>query len=341
MRNLLSTRAALVNGLADGVRIDSLSSDHEGSLKENDFNFEETEPSSTEKWLAEYMETLDVLLAERKVDETLAALDEGEHIAKKAHQHQTMTPTALLSLQNTIKEQRQKLADQLVESASQPSATGVELRSAVQALKQLGDGPRAHKMLLKSHCKKLQCNIQDIRPSGTSYGVAYTTALSQLSFTTLAQAASDSLAIFGDEPAYSSELVTWAVKQTETFALLVRRHVLATPAAAGSLRIVAECVQICLGHCSLLEARGLALSPVLMKICRPCVEQAFTASLKRIEQSTAALAAADDWTLTYPPVGARSFSTASLGSVASQPKLSTSAHRFNTMIQVLISFFLH
>ncbi|THG22808.1 hypothetical protein TEA_025653 [Camellia sinensis var. sinensis] len=334
LRNLLSSQAALVHGLAEGVRLESLSAGSEGSMTEDVFDFEDREPSKIEKWLAQFLENLEVLLAERRVDEALATLDEGERIAKEANQQQTLTPSTLLSLKTIITEQRQRLADRLAEAACQPSTRSVELRSAVQALKQLGDGPRAHNLLLKSHHQKLQYNMQGLRPSGTSDGGAYTAALSQLVFSTIAQAASDSLAVFGDEPAYASELVTWAVKQTEAFSLLVKRHVLASSAAAGSLRVVAECVQICLGHCSLLESRGLALSPVLLRLFRPCVEQALSANLKRIEQSTAAFAAADDWLLAYPPVGGRHMSTASLGSViASQPKLSSSAHRFNSMAQ--------
>ncbi|CAA2990031.1 exocyst complex component EXO84B [Olea europaea subsp. europaea] len=112
---------------------------------------------------------------------------------------------------------------------------------------------------------------------------------------------SDSLVIFGKETACTSEVVMWASKQTEAFAHLVKRHALASSAAAGGLRSAAECIQIALGHCSLLESHGLSLCPVLMKLFRPSVEQALDANLKRIEESTAALAAADDWELTYPP----------------------------------------
>ncbi|CAK9172230.1 unnamed protein product [Ilex paraguariensis] len=334
LKNLLSTQAALVHGLAEGVHVNALSAGPEGSTKDDIFDFEGTEPSKMEKWLAHFIERLEVLLAERRVDEALAALNEGERIAAEANHRQALIPSAFVSLQATITEQRQKLADQLAEAACQPSINSVELRSAVQALQKLGDGPRAHTLLLKSHHQKLECNMQGLHPSGSSYGAAYTAALSQLVFSTIAQAASDSLAIFDDEPAYASELVTWGVKQTETFTLLVKRHVLALPAAAGGLRAVAECVQICLGHCSLLEARGLALSPVLLKLFRPCAEQALCTYLKRIEQSTAALAAADDWSLIYPIIGVRTLSTASIGSViTSQPKLSSSAHRLHTMVQ--------
>ncbi|KAM3204800.1 exocyst complex component EXO84A isoform X1 [Capsicum annuum] len=335
LRNLLSTRAAIVHGLAEGINIDSLSSS-EGSTQDDRSNQCNSDTINTESWLGQFVEKLEVLLAERRVDEVLDVLDEGEHMANDARSKQTLTPPALLSLQKVITEQKQKLAAELAEASFQSSVSAAELRFAVRALKRLGDGPRAHTLMLSYHQQKLHGNMQGIRPSGTSHGVAYSAGLSQLVFSTIAQATSDSLALFDDEPSYSSELVTWAVNQTQNFSHLIKRFVIASPAASGCLRPVAESVHISLGHCSLLEARGLTLSPVLLKIFRPCVEQALYANIKRIEQCTAAHAAADDWSPTYPPTGSRSLGTASLaGVIASQPKLSSSAHRFNTMVQEL------
>ncbi|KAI4382021.1 hypothetical protein MLD38_008033 [Melastoma candidum] len=180
--------------------------------------------------------------------------------------------------------------------------------------------------------------MQTLRPSSTSYGGAYTAALSQLVFSSIAHAASDSILIFGKEPAYTSELVMWATKQVEAFAHLVKRHALSSSAAAGGLRAALECVQIALGHCSLLEARGLALCPTLLKLFKPSVEQALEANLKRIEESTAALAAADDWILANFPTSARQsssrISSTSVGSTtAFQYSLTSSAQRFNLMVQ--------
>ncbi|XP_042520630.1 exocyst complex component EXO84B-like [Macadamia integrifolia] len=338
IRNHLSTQAALIHGLAEGVNIDSLSTTFsEGSKVQGVSNYEDSESSDMEKWSEEFPNLLDVLLAERRVDEALNALDEGERLAAEAKEKKTMSPDLLKSLQAAITERKKRLADQLSEAVCQPSTRSGELRAAVSALKRLGDGPRAHSLLLNAHYQRFQCNMQSLRPSSTSYGGAYTAALSQLVFSTITQAASDSLAVFGEEPVYSSELVMWATKQTEAFALLVKKHALASSAAAGGFRAAAECVQIALGHCSLLEARGLALCPVLLKLFRPSVEQALVANLKRIEESTAALAAADDWILSYPPTVTRHSgrsSTTSVGSgMASQHKLSSSAHRFNFMVQ--------
>lgn len=333
IRNLLSTQATLIHGLSEGVHIDSLKGSESFASKNDLLNLENKEPSDLEKWSVEFPDLLDVLLAERRIDEALTALDEGEHLAAEAKQTKTLDPAMLIYLENTIIDRRQKLADQLAEAACQPSTRGAELRVAISALKKLGDGPRAHSLLLNAHYQRYQYSMQSLRPSSTSYGGAYTAALSQLVFSAIAQAACDSLAIFGKETAYTSELVMWATRQTEAFAHLVKRHALASSAAAGGLRAAAECVQIALGHCSLLEARGLALCPVLIKLFRPSVEQALDANLKRIEESTAAMAAADDWVLTYPPMGTRQAS-----SMALQHRLTTSAHRFNLMVQVKTLF---
>ncbi|OMO55013.1 Vacuolar protein sorting-associated protein 51 [Corchorus olitorius] len=332
MRNLLSTQAALVHGLAEGIIPDSLSAGPEDPEEEDIYDVESTKLTKTDKWFVEYLDNIEVLLAEKRVEEAMAALDEGEQLAKENKSKHTLSPDTLLKLKNALTVLRQRLVDQLAEATCQPFTRGAELRKAILAIKKLGDGPRAHTLLLNSHQQALQRGMQSLHPSSTSHGgSAFSSGLSQLVFSTIAQAASDSLAVFGEEPAYSSELVTWAVKQTEAFALLLKRHVLASSAAAGGLRVATECIQICLGHCSLLEARGLSLSPVLMRLFKPSVELAFSANLKRIEQCSAALAAADDWVLTYAPVGSRPFSSTSLS--ISQPKLSSSAHKFISMVQ--------
>ncbi|KAL9256238.1 Exocyst complex component EXO84B-like protein [Drosera capensis] len=336
IRNLLSAQASLIHGLAEGVNLDSLEgSEEEGSVPNGVSNSEYREPSDLEKWLTDYPDLLDVLLAERRVDEVLKALDHGTEVASEAKEMNTVDPDAIISLQNTISGRKQKLADQLAEAACQPSTRGSELRTAVRALKRLGDGPRAHTLLLDAHLQRYQYNMQSLCPSSSSYGGAYTAALSQLVFSAIGQAVSDSLAIFGEESAYTSELVVWASKQTKAFGELVKRHALASSAAAGGLRAAAECVQIALGHCSLLEARGLSLCPVLVKLFGPSVEQAIDANLKRIEENTAALTAADDWVLTYPQTVAHQHGRlASVsGTSAYNYKLTSSAHRFNSMVQ--------
>ncbi|CAM6081649.1 unnamed protein product [Calypogeia fissa] len=340
MRNLLSSQATLIQGLAEGTSLAAHVDTIPGSVDEesNYLPSDGDHVSDLELRAQALPDYLDVLLAERKVKEALITLDEGEKLAMEGQREEGDEPFVgpLLAV---LLEQRARLAEQLAEAASQPSVRGAELRFAIAALDKLGEGPRAHTLLLKSHHERLKNNIRTLRPSGTSYGGAYTAALSQLVFSAIAQAVWDSLAVFGEEPSYASESVLWARREVENFAKLVKRHVLSSSAATGGLRAAAECVEIALGHCLLLEEQGLALSPALMKLLRPSVEQALDANLKRIEESVAALAAADDWGLIAPPasqgrgVGVRTSIGASASSFAITMKLTSSAHYFNIMVQ--------
>ncbi|KAH6815675.1 Vps51/Vps67 family of vesicular protein [Perilla frutescens var. frutescens] len=335
LKNLLSSRANIIHGIADGVRVESLPDGADHSRDSAAVEFEDTQPAKYDNWLSQFMEKIEVLLAERRIEEALTLLDEGEVLAEEAKETKSMTAKVILSLQHSIMLNRQKLADQLADATCQASTNGFELRSAVQAMKKLGDGPRAHPLLLKSHQQKLHRNVQALQPSSTSYGPAYTTALAHLVFTTIAQAANDSLSIFDDEPAFTSELVTWAVNQTLAFAQLIKKNVVAAQAASGGLRIVAECVHICLGHSLLLEDRGLSLCPTVLKFFRPFLEQALSTTLKKIDLCTAAIAASEDWSLCHSPIAGRSWGTASVSMATSHQKLSSSSHRFHTMIQEL------
>lgn len=329
MRNHLSNQSNMVHRLADCVRNDFFYFNEKAFLDED--TSEDTEELSVrDSSLSDYLDNLEVLLAEKRVDEALAALDQGNTKIKEASIN--LNPTLLFLFQQAISEQRHKLIDQLAATTSEPSTRGVELRSAASALKVLGDGTRAHTLLLSAHRKRLQKSIQSLRYSSVTGG-AFAATLSQIVFSAIAHGAKDSLAVFGEEPAYSSELVTWAVKETESFALFLKRLVLASASAGGSLRVVADCVQISLGHSSLLEASGLALSPVLLRHFKPYVEEALNAYIKRIEQSCAAVAASEDWSLSCSPDPGHALPAT--GSTASQPKLSISAQRFHVMIQVM------
>lgn len=191
MRNLLSSQAALVRSLAESGSSKPTSSTGRVDAKEKDLPRNEPEPSELERRAQALPDILDVLLAEKKVDQALLALDEGDRlVAEGLNSNSTeggMNPTAASQLQGALSDRRARLAEQLAEAIQQPFFRGTELRSAISALDRLGDGSRAHTLLLHSHHERLQHNIRGLRPSGTSYGGAYTAALSQLVFSAIAQ----------------------------------------------------------------------------------------------------------------------------------------------------------
>eukprot|EP00250_Pteridium_aquilinum_P009650 c18827_g1_i1 orf=951-3221(-) len=334
MRNLLSSQASLIHGLADGAQLDSLPIGTNVTPEGSAFPEEQHLHSEDEMRLHTLPDTLDVLIAERRIDEALSALFDGEKLIANVSGREPVGHNSSLLLQALLSERRARLREQLVQVARQPSTRGRELCTSISALYKLGDGPCAHTLLLTAHSQRLQNNAQELRASGTTYGGAYTTALSQLVFSTISQAAKDSQSVFGEQAAYASELVLWASDEAANFASLVKRHVLLSAAAAGGLRAAAECVQVALGYCSLLEQQGLALCPTLLKLFRPSVEQALQANLRHIEESVSVLAAADDWVVYHAPGPAHLGNRAHVSSsLFTQSKLSSSAHRFQALIQ--------
>jgi hypothetical protein len=155
-------------------------------------------------------------------------------------------------------------------------------------------------------------------------------------FSTIAQAAKDSLSVFGEQASYASELVLWASNEAMNFASLVKRHVLSSVAAAGGLRAAAECVQVALGYCSQLEVQGLALCPILLKLFRPDIEQALQENLKQIEETISVLVSSEDWAVHNSSSGSWSLVRRHMsGGVTKDFKLSNSAHKFQMLIQVI------
>eukprot|EP00897_Mesotaenium_endlicherianum_P010172 jgi/Mesen1/9183/ME000591S08516 len=301
MRNLLSAQVALIHSLAGGAPsiVGGAAADERERLLDGDSGgaasaaapdgdgaayADEAEPSALDRHAEAMPDVLDVLLAERKVEQALQVL-------------------------------------------------GQELRAAVAALARLGDAARAHTLLLHSHGERLRQQVRGLRPSGTSYGGAYTAALSQLVFSAISQAAKDSVAVFGGQPSHASELMLWAQAETEWCASLLRRHVLSSAAAAGGLRSAAECVQIARGHCALLEEQGLALAPVLTRLVRPSVEQALEANIRRIEENITAMAAVDDWSLQYPGSAPSRMGRAGGLAGSANLRLTSSALRLYAMLQ--------
>ena len=188
MNSLLKAQAALVRTLAEsGASIPLGSSDER--LPKDHFK-DDVEPTELVKRTELIPLTLDVLLAERKVDDALALLDEGEDLARLYKENggvEGLSEDSILQLEKNLEERKAGLAAYLAEAVQQPTVRGLELRSAISALNRLGDGSRAHTLLLRSHEERLKHNMDSLRQTGTSYEATFTTAISQMVFSSIAQ----------------------------------------------------------------------------------------------------------------------------------------------------------
>ncbi|MCO5549834.1 hypothetical protein L7F22_003308 [Adiantum nelumboides] len=327
MRTLVSEQASLVHGLVDAVQLEFIS-DEPDLASEGALVVEENQVSL--QGIEVVLDNLDVFIAERRVNEALAALFEGEEMIMEMSEDDQAGEALMQRLQRLLFERRERLTDQLMEVVQQPSTSRRELCAAILSLCRLGENHRAHSLLLKVHRQKLLSNVQGLRASSTWYGGAYTFTLSQFVFSALSQAAKDSQFLFGEQALCVSELVLWVSNEVADFASLLERHVLLPASTTGCLHASVECVQTALGYCSLLEDEGLTLCPTLLKLFRPTFEKTLQAYVQHIKDSVVALALVDDWVVSFPsgPTGAQS----SAG-VLTHMKLSTSAQKFQKLMQ--------
>lgn len=186
MNEMLQTQAALVRTLAESGASIPLSSSGE-TLARDHFK-DDVEPTDVVKRIELLPEALDVLVAERKVDDALALLAEGEDLVARGNVGvEGLSDDRIRQLEEKLAERKAGLAAYLAEAVQQPTVRGLELRSAISALDRLGDGTRAHALLLQSHEDRLKHNLDSLQQSGTSYGTIYTTAVSQLVFSAISQ----------------------------------------------------------------------------------------------------------------------------------------------------------
>lgn len=335
MQTLISTHAILVRDLLEGVHLQStpnamgVTGSHNPSKQE-----EERKPMELEKRFHTLSDAFDVCLAEQRVDEAVATLDEAEMLVSDAHREDIDVTTATC-FSSAFSERKARLVAQLVKAAWQPTLHGYELRKVVSLLNKLGDGPHAHTLLLRSYHIRIQNGVNSLHPTCSWYVGAYVTNLAQLYFSMILQASHDTLKIFGNAPACASELVVWACKETEEYVSLVRKHISSLSVMACGIGAIADFVQISLGYCALLEKQGLSLCPLMLKSLKPCVEGVLDKCLMRIEEVIMVHGASDNWVLTEAAV--LSVSRGQRTMIApSYVKLSISAHKLNLMVQDLL-----
>ncbi|KAL0797600.1 hypothetical protein Bca101_052774 [Brassica carinata] len=247
--------------------------DDSDSFEDNDplFPNEITDPKS------EFLEKIDILLAEHKVDEALEAMDTEER------NNQELKGTGdTSSYKSAFMERKAVLEDQLLRIAKQPSVSVSELKHALNGLIKLGKGPSAHQLLLKFYATSLHRRIEAFLPSCSTCPNTFPATLSKLVFSNISLAAKESAALFGDDdnPAYSNKVVQWAEREVEYLVRLVKENA-APSETVYALRAASVCLQDCLNYCKVLEPQGLILSKLFLVLFRPYVEEVLELNFRR------------------------------------------------------------
>lgn len=283
--------------------------------------------SKTDNPESTFLEKIDTLLAEHKVDDALDALELEE---KNSVELRSSGDAALVvsSYRYAFLERKTQLEDQLHRIAEQPSLGIVEFRKAISGLIRLGKGPLAHQLLLKRYGFRLQNKIDAFLPSCFAYPESYGAKLSQITFSTISLVAKESNSAFGDNPVYTNKVLQWAEQQIESFVRLVKEN--GPPSESIiALHAASICIQASHSHCSVLEAQGLKFSKLLMVLLRPYFEEVLEMNFRRARRVAADMDNSNDNLLMSP----RFVSPLSVFVVSSENFLIDSGLRFISIVK--------
>lgn len=291
--------------------------------------FQDPLPSEAEEHKISFLEKIDVLLAEHKVEEALSALLEEEKCSPEFTEPGDNSSTEVSLYKTEFLKRKAMLADQLVEIAEQPSVGFTELKKVLSGLLKLGRGPSAHQLLLKAYGAHLHKNIESFLPSCSIYSETYAATLSQLVFSTISMASKESGNIFGDMPTYTNRVVQWAEWELESFVHLVKENAPSSE-TVSALRAASICVQASLSHCAMLESQGLKFSKLLIVLLHPYIEEVLEMNFRRTRKIVLDLTEDDDLLLS-PQFGSPLFAVASSNAV-----LTNSGRKFMFVVKDIV-----
>ncbi|KAG6398153.1 hypothetical protein SASPL_139608 [Salvia splendens] len=240
-----------------------------------------------------FLEHVDVLLAEHKIEEAIDAIDTEERTYPELKGTGDSTTDESSSFKSALSKRKAMLENQLIEISRQPSVGILELRKVLSSLLKLGKGPLAHQIFLKSYGSRLQRSIEDFLALCPCYPETYSATLSNLVFSMISLANKDSGQMFGDNPLYSNKIVQWAEWEIESLVRLVKEN--APPSETSSaLRAASVFVQASLNHCSELEKQDLKLTKLLLVLLQPYVEEVLELNFRRARKLALDLVGTDE-----------------------------------------------
>lgn len=293
----VSAQGILVQDLMTGVchELEEWNQDNNETPEEEDHEHQDLLINEVENHKMTFLENVDVLLAEHKVEEALDAMEAEEKSSPELNGSGDVTS----SYKSAFLKRKVVLEDQLVEIAEQPSLEIKELKLALTGLLRLGKGPSAHHLLLKAYGSRLNKRVEAFLPSCSIYPETFSATLSKLVFSTILLTAKESGLLFGDNPVYTNRIVQWAEWELESFVRLVKEN--SPPSEmVSALRAASICVQASLSHCSLLESKDLKLSKLLMVLLQPYVEEVLELNFRRARRTVLDITE-NDKTLAFSP----------------------------------------
>ncbi|KAK6937739.1 hypothetical protein RJ641_031247 [Dillenia turbinata] len=285
LRNHVSTQQRLAKDLVGGIYLNALSDETVDQLIYLEpVCTEPSSPSKSEIHSNDISETLDILLAEHRLDEALDILQMEAESFQEFQLEENILEDTMLAIQLTL-------------VAENPRVGAAELQKALAGLYKLGKSHLATQLLLKychSRLKTSQHNVQHLK---SSFHGLCTRELAKFVFSVISHAGNAFMLLFGETSPYASELIQWACDETEVYVGYLNKHVKSISEISGGLSAAVEAMQFAVAHCSMLGPQKIVLCPHLIKLIHPCIEEILKTHIDHYKKVISIYTATDTWDL--------------------------------------------
>lgn len=277
-----------------------------------------------------FLDKIDILLAEHKLQDALEALDVEEKSSPELRSTGDISSNVSLYKSAFLK-RKAMLEEQFVVMSGQPLLGNVELKQALCGLLKLGKGSLAQQILLKRYASRLRNRVEAFVPSCSLYPETYPATLSKIVFSFISLAAKESHSTFGDDPVYTNRVVQWAEEEIESFVRLVKEHGPSSETVTA-LRAASVCIQASLENCLILELQGIKISKLLMVVMQPYMEEVLEMNFRRARRVFLDAANNDE----NPPLSPRFLSPLSVFSSSPDNALISSGVKFIYVVKEIV-----
>lgn len=285
--------------------------------------------------IIDFLETLDILLMENRVDEAIDILELEDRNFAKLHVAQvSSSPNIVHSHRSMISERKVKLVLQLTQLAQNQRITAPELHKALIGLRRLGNSNLAIQLSLQYHHSRIAAGMRNLRQSKSLLNEVYIRELSKLAFSLISQASRSFAMLQGDVSGYGLEFIQWAHQEVEAFVAYFDEYIKSASEINGAI----QSMQFALSYCSLLEMdQQLVLRPYLIEQIQPHMEEVLAIHVDHFKKVVDIITATDTWILgkyLISGILAEGYSLMEVGHVPEYCFLTNSGRKFITLLQV-------
>ncbi|KAF9995134.1 exocyst complex component exo84 [Entomortierella chlamydospora] len=262
------------------------------------------------RWLAEFTDELDVMIAQRELDTAVAGVEKATVMLSQM----TLTPAKLEETRKRLDERVSRLSRVIIVDLGQPHITKIAVQRNVGWLERLGCLDQARDVFLNNRTKVVRQRISQVRPKKDP--ILHIEELAMIVFTSIKNTTEWFELSFKD-PKLSSAVVKWAKQEIEYFGDIYKNIVFSHEM---NFQVIADCAKIATDQCNKLRDIGLDLAFVLDSSFMPFLIETIAEHERRCLERMDAIIEHDD------------FAAMSGGELGSQAPVSASMIAFYTVM---------